>query len=300
VPCAANSRGMLGPQLQKLLHQLAEYAASHQGLGVLDDNAEETKGRLLDRWQARLAGGAVRSLMEEYAWRADKVLDVSARLAREAGGERLTAVDLRFQGGGHIGGRGGGEGGSGASGRGGAGSGGGGGRVAEAVGRVVAVLALLAVWSWVWALCRLRWLFGVGPVVACWRRLWWWRGLSGVWLCVGCCVSIPTQHTTVTSVVGLSSGVAAITAGSGHTCAQLMSGVMLCWVDNDRYGQIGDGSTSIRLVPAHQPVHCGPSSWSPWWALTARASAVVTGWQTLVAASEEGRTKLPEVICRRQ
>jgi hypothetical protein len=89
---------------------------------VLDDDAEETKGRLLDRWQARLSGAAVRALMEEYAWRADKVFK---RLTREAGGERLKAVDLRFQGGGHIGGRGGGDGGSGGGGSGGGGSGGG-------------------------------------------------------------------------------------------------------------------------------------------------------------------------------
>jgi hypothetical protein len=144
VPCAANSRGMLGPQLQKLLHQLAEYAASHRGLGVLDDNAEETKGRLLDRWQARLAGAAVRSLMEEYAWRADKVFK---RLAREAGGERLTAVDLRFQGGGHIGGRGGGEGGG--SGDGGSGGGGssGGGASGSGVGSAGCVVVVVGVVS---------------------------------------------------------------------------------------------------------------------------------------------------------
>ncbi len=93
VPCAANSRGLLGPQLQKLMRHLAEYAATHRGLGVLDGDAEETKGRLLDRWQVHLSGAAVRPLMVEYSWRA-----VSKRLAREAGGERLTAVDLRFQG----------------------------------------------------------------------------------------------------------------------------------------------------------------------------------------------------------
>jgi alpha-tubulin suppressor-like RCC1 family protein len=70
-------------------------------------------------------------------------------------------------------------------------------------------------------------------------------GMTTAWL-------VPT-----TSVAGLSSSVAAITAGSGHNCAQLMSGDMLCWGDN-RYGQIGDGTTTQRLVPTSR--YIGPGA----------------------------------------
>lgn len=47
---------------------------------------------------------------------------------------------------------------------------------------------------------------------------------------------------------GPDSGVIAVSAGTDHTCALKSNGAVLCWGDN-RYGQIGDGSTSSRLVP---------------------------------------------------
>src|SRR5262249_34318453 len=49
-------------------------------------------------------------------------------------------------------------------------------------------------------------------------------------------------------VSGLTSGVASITAGSYHTCAVTTGGAALCWGDNTR-GQVGDNSTTKRLVP---------------------------------------------------
>ena len=49
-------------------------------------------------------------------------------------------------------------------------------------------------------------------------------------------------------VSGLTSGVAAISAGELHTCAKLTSGGMKCWGGNGN-GQIGDGSTTQRLTP---------------------------------------------------
>jgi hypothetical protein len=55
--------GLLGLQLQKLLHHLAEYGATHMGLDVSDGDAEETQGRLLGRWQARLSRAAMWALM---------------------------------------------------------------------------------------------------------------------------------------------------------------------------------------------------------------------------------------------
>lgn len=57
-----------------------------------------------------------------------------------------------------------------------------------------------------------------------------------------------TQRTTPVDVVGLGSGVAAITAGSAYTCALTTSGAAKCWGDN-YYGSLGDNSTTQRRTP---------------------------------------------------
>jgi alpha-tubulin suppressor-like RCC1 family protein len=48
-------------------------------------------------------------------------------------------------------------------------------------------------------------------------------------------------------VEGLTSGVTAITAGGGHTCAA-HNGAAKCW-GNSLRGQLGDGTTTNRNAP---------------------------------------------------
>jgi alpha-tubulin suppressor-like RCC1 family protein len=52
----------------------------------------------------------------------------------------------------------------------------------------------------------------------------------------------------VCNVSGLSSGVAVIAAGTYYSCALLVTGAVRCWGANS-YGQVGDGTTTNRLVP---------------------------------------------------
>jgi len=49
-------------------------------------------------------------------------------------------------------------------------------------------------------------------------------------------------------VPGLSSGVAAIAAGTNYACALTTAGSVLCWGDNDT-GELGDNSTTSSSVP---------------------------------------------------
>jgi len=49
-------------------------------------------------------------------------------------------------------------------------------------------------------------------------------------------------------VPGIPSGITRVSAGGYHTCALSSSGRVRCWGQNS-YGQIGDGTTTVRLLP---------------------------------------------------
>ena len=51
-----------------------------------------------------------------------------------------------------------------------------------------------------------------------------------------------------TPVVGLDSGVVDVAVGVDHACALTDEGVVKCWGRNT-YGEVGDGTTQMRLVP---------------------------------------------------
>ena len=75
--------------------------------------------------------------------------------------------------------------------------------------------------------------------VKCWGDNWGGRLGDGT----------TTDRLTPVNVSGLNSGVEAIAASAGHTCAVTGAGGVKCW-GNNSFGELGDGTTTDRLTPA--------------------------------------------------
>ena len=87
-----------------------------------------------------------------------------------------------------------------------------------------------------------------------------------------------TSRVTPVDVVGLSTGVAAVAAGGGHTCALTAAGGLMCWGSNF-LGQLGDGTTTGRTTPVDVM------------GLTSGVAAVAAGAYHTCALTTEGGLK---------
>ena len=87
-----------------------------------------------------------------------------------------------------------------------------------------------------------------------------------------------THRSTPVDVVGLTSGVASVSAGSGHTCVVTTEGGVECWGSNSTF-QLGDGTTTDRTTPVEVA------------GLTSGVATVTAGWRHTCALTTTGGVK---------
>jgi len=86
---------------------------------------------------------------------------------------------------------------------------------------------------------------------------------------------VDNERSTPEDVIGLASGVSALAAGWGHTCALMDGGGVKCWGHNE-YGQLGDGSD----IKATTPVDVI--------GLSDSGAALAAGWHHTCALAADG------------